>query len=164
MDHDPGVRIGLIQQHSTIDIAENVRRGLDAAMRAADQGAELVVFAELAFTPFYPQSPPTGDVRQLAEPVPGPTTEVFQRFARDRGVVVVLNLFERHEGRTYDCSPVIDADGSLLGRTRMIHAPSNASVTFVANQESIIAGGTPTCSWASAWAGKAPAIRAHHQR
>jgi len=121
MEHDPGVRIGLIQQHSTINVAENLRRGLDAAMRAADQGAELVVFAELAFTPFYPQSPPTGDVRELAEPVPGPTTEVFQRFARDRGVVVVLNLFERHEGRTYDCSPVIDADGSLLGRTRMVH-------------------------------------------
>ena len=115
------MRIALIQQHATVDLAANLRRGLEAAARAADQGAELVAFAELAFTPFYPQTPPSGDVPSLAESVPGPTTEAFQRFAKDRGVVVIINLFERHDGRTYDCSPVIDADGALLGRTRMVH-------------------------------------------
>ena len=53
--------------------------------------------------------------------VPGPTTEAFQEKARELGVVVVLNLFERDGETTYDCSPVIDADGTLLGRTRMVH-------------------------------------------
>jgi N-carbamoylputrescine amidase len=113
--HDRAVRVALIQQHPTADLAANLRRGLDAAARAADQGAGLIAFAELAFTPFYPQTPASSDASALAEPVPGPTTEAFQRFAQDRGVVVVINLFERHAGRTYDCSPVIDADGALLG-------------------------------------------------
>jgi N-carbamoylputrescine amidase len=115
------MRIALVQQHATGDRAENLRRGLDAARRAAAQGANLVAFAELAFSPFYPQTPPSGDVRALAEPVPGPTTEAFAAVAREIGVVCVLNVFERDGEATYDCSPVIDADGRLLGRTRMVH-------------------------------------------
>ena len=115
------MKIALIQQHATDDIDANVRRGLDAVRQAAADGATLVAFAELAFTPFYPQTPPAGDVRALAEMVPGPTTVAFQQLARELGVVIVINLFERDGDRTYDCSPVIDADGSLLGRTRMVH-------------------------------------------
>ena len=115
------MRLSLIQQHATSDLADNVRRGIEAVRRAAGEGAQLVVFPELAFTPFYPQAPPTGDVRALAEPVPGPTTERFQALARDLGLVIVINLFERDGEATYDCSPVIDADGTLLGRTRMVH-------------------------------------------
>jgi len=53
--------------------------------------------------------------------VPGPTTEAFQSLAAELGVVTVLNLFERDGDLCYDCSPVIDADGTLLGRTRMVH-------------------------------------------
>jgi predicted amidohydrolase len=94
---------------------------MDAVRRAAGDGAELVAFPELAFTPFYPQKPASGDVRLLAEPVPGPMVEAFQSLASELGVVIVLNLFERDGDLTYDCSPVIDADGSLLGRTRMVH-------------------------------------------
>lgn len=115
------MKMALVQQPATADLAANLQRGLDATRRAAAAGADLVSFAELAFTPFYPQTPPTGDVRALAEPVPGPTTAAFQALARELGVVIVLNLFERDGDRTYDCSPVIDADGTLLGRTRMVH-------------------------------------------
>jgi N-carbamoylputrescine amidase len=53
--------------------------------------------------------------------VPGPVTEAFQSLANRLGMVVVLNLFEQAGEKTFDCSPVIDADGKLLGRTRMIH-------------------------------------------
>ncbi len=115
------MKIALIQQHATEDVEANRRRGLAAACTAADRGALLVAFAELAFCPFYPQRPAGRDVRRLAEPVPGPTTEMFAAFARERGVVCVLNVFERASERTYDCSPVIDADGRVLGRTRMVH-------------------------------------------
>jgi predicted amidohydrolase len=115
------MRLALIQQHATADVDANRQRGLDAARSAADAGAHLIAFAELAFTPFYPQHPADGDVRALAEPVPGPTTDAFSVFARQRGVVVVLNVFERDGDRTYDCSPVIDGDGTIAGRTRMIH-------------------------------------------
>ncbi len=115
------MKIALVQRAAGADIEQNIVRGLDAARRAAGEGADLVVYPELAFTPFYPQTPPAGDVRALAEAVPGPTTERFQALARELGVVIVINLFERDEDRTYDCSPVIDADGTLLGRTRMVH-------------------------------------------
>jgi N-carbamoylputrescine amidase len=115
------MRIALVQQHATKDKAANVARGLRAFETAARAGAELVCFAELAFEPFYPQNPAGPDVRALAEPIPGPLTDAFAAKARELGAVAVLNLFEGDGERTFDCSPVIDADGTLLGRTRMIH-------------------------------------------
>jgi predicted amidohydrolase len=115
------VKVALVQQHASPDKADNIRRGLDAVDAAATQGADLVMFAELAFERFYPQKPADADPLRLAEPVPGPLTEAFAERARRHGVVIVLNLYERDGARAYDSSPVIDADGRLLGRTRMIH-------------------------------------------
>ena len=115
------MRIALVQQHASLDHADNLQRGVAAVRRAAKGGASLVAFAELAFTRFYPQRPPTGDVRALAETVPGPTTGMFAALARELGVVILVNVFERDGDATYDCSPIIDADGRLLGRTRMVH-------------------------------------------
>jgi beta-ureidopropionase len=115
------VKLALIQQHATSDKADNLRRGLAALEEAARSGAQLAVFAELAFEPFYPQRVASGDVGALAELVPGPTTDAIADAARRLGMVIVFNLFERDGDKTYDCSPVFDADGTLLGRTRMIH-------------------------------------------
>ena len=115
------MKVALIQQRAGHDKHENVRRGLQAVERAASAGAALICFAELAFEPFYPQRPAEGDVARFAEPIPGPTTERFCEKARELGVVIVLNLFERDGDRCYDSSPVIDADGALLGTTRMVH-------------------------------------------
>ncbi len=114
-------RIALVQQRAGADKRANVARGLRALEAAAAGGARLVGFAELAFEPFYPQCRAAPGFADLAEPVPGPTTDAFAAGARELGVVVVLNLFERDGGRCYDTSPVIDADGRLLGRTRMVH-------------------------------------------
>jgi predicted amidohydrolase len=115
------MRIALVQQHATNDKSANVERGLRALEEAAREGASLVCFAELAFEPFHPQRPAATDLTALAETVPGPTVDAFTSAARRLGVVVILNLFERDGARMYDCSPVIDADGRLLGRTRMVH-------------------------------------------
>jgi N-carbamoylputrescine amidase len=115
------MKIALVQQAADHDKLVNVRRGLSAMEEAARAGAELVAFAELAFERFYPQRPAAPSPWRLGEPVPGPTTELFARKARELGVVVVLNLYERDGQRGFDCSPVIDADGTLLGRTRMVH-------------------------------------------
>lgn len=115
------MKIALIQQHASHDKAENIRRGLEAIDAAASRGAGLAVFAELAFERFHPQQPAGADHLRLAEPVPGPLTDAFAERARRHGIVIVLNLYERDGTRAYDCSPVIDADGRLLGRTRMIH-------------------------------------------
>jgi beta-ureidopropionase len=117
------MKIGLVQQHATEDAADNVRRGVEAFGEAARQGARLVAFAELAFLPFLPRIPAERrpGFAGRAQTVPGPLTEEFSALARRHGVVVVLNLFETDGERTFDSSPVIDADGRLLGTTRMVH-------------------------------------------
>lgn len=120
------MKIALVQQRAAFDREANTNKGLESVRRAAADGADLVCFAELAFEPFYPQRRATPETLALAEPIPGPTTEAFAALAKELGVVLVLNLFERAEApdgthRTFDASPVIDADGTLLGVTRMIH-------------------------------------------
>jgi N-carbamoylputrescine amidase len=114
-------RIALVQQRAGADKRANVERGLRALESAAADGAEVICFPELAFEPFYPQRRAEPGWQQLAESVPGPTTEALAARARQLGVVVVFNLFERDGERYYDTSPVIDADGALLGLTRMVH-------------------------------------------
>jgi len=115
------MKIALIQQHAKKDYGENLQRGIEAFHQAAQGGAELIAYAELAFSRFLPQIPATPEFLAKSEPIPGPTTEKFSELAKKYGVVVVLNLFERDGERTYDTSPVIDADGGLLGKTRMFH-------------------------------------------
>jgi len=115
------LKIALIQQAAISDRDVNRARGLRAAERAIEQGAQIICYSELAFDPFYPQEPATPQILTKAEPIPGPTTDLFCKKARDRGVVFVLNLFERDGDKTYDSSPVIDADGTVKGTTRMIH-------------------------------------------
>lgn len=115
------MKISLVQQAAGDDKALNLERGLAAAREAAGSGAQVICFAELAFEPFYPQHPAKPGFESLAEPIPGPVTHRFSELAAELGVVIVLNLFERAGDKTYDSSPVIDADGQLLGVTRMIH-------------------------------------------
>ncbi len=115
------VRIALVQQTAGEDKQANIRRGHAAVAAAAASGANIVCFAELAFDRFYPQRHATPELLANADPIPGPLYDAFAKQAAELGVVIVLNLFERDGERTFDTSPVIDADGSLLGRTRMIH-------------------------------------------
>ncbi|MBL1218039.1 MAG: carbon-nitrogen hydrolase family protein [Planctomycetes bacterium] len=117
-------RIALIQQSASDDRVANRETGLANARRAVEEHhANVIAFAELAFESFYPQKRATPEVLALAEPIPGPTTDRFCALAKELGVVIVLNLFERDGDNTFDSSPVIDADGSILGSTRMFHVP-----------------------------------------
>lgn len=115
------MKIALAQFAASPDVTTNVERSLVRMEQAHKLGARLICFPELAFSRFYPQKPAHGDLAALAETVPGPTTERFQQRARELGMVVVINLYERDGDAFYDTSPVIDADGRLLGCTRMIH-------------------------------------------
>lgn len=115
------MKIALIQQHATRDRAANVARGLAALETAARNGAALACYAELAFEWFYPQLPADASFRDLAEPIDGPTVTAFQQKAKALGIVTIINLYERDGMAAYDSSPVIDADGTLLGVTRMMH-------------------------------------------
>ncbi len=114
--------IALAQLSASENKSENTERCIAAIDRAAGAGADLVVFPELAALRFFPQFRDADWARSAAEPVPGPTTELIQAKAREHGIVVVFNLYESAaDGRFFDSSPVIDADGSLLGVTRMVH-------------------------------------------
>ena len=118
------MKIALVQQHAGGDRQENRTRGLAAVRQAAQNGAQVICFAELGFDLFYPQIPATPESLAKSEPVPGPTTEAFSALAAELGVVIVLNVFEQvggDPGLTFDSSPVIDADGTILGITRMVH-------------------------------------------
>lgn len=111
----------MIQQSASQDRETNAVRGIQALHQAAENGAKVVVFPELAFLRFFPQRKRNDQPAPWAETIPGPTTDRFTGLARDLGVVVVLNLYERYGDRTYDSSPIIDSDGRLLGVTRMVH-------------------------------------------
>lgn len=115
------MKIALIQQAVGPDKKQNLHAGERALRDAVAAGAQLVVFPELAFTLFFPQKPSPTIPEHLAEEIPGPTTERFVQLARELEIVIVLNLFERAGSCYYDSSPVIDADGKLLGVTRMMH-------------------------------------------
>lgn len=115
------MKLALIQQRVTRDRSANLRRGLAALTEAARSGATVAAFPELGFEWFHPQRPAAGDPASLAEPLEGPTVTAIREKARELGMVVVMNFFERAGDRCFDSSPVIDADGSLLGVTRMIH-------------------------------------------
>jgi N-carbamoylputrescine amidase len=116
------VRIALAQLAASPDRAANLARALETMTAAHAAGAELIAFPEVILDPFFPQYPGNDKALALAEPIPGPTTERIAERARELGLVTVFNLYELDEhGRRFDSSPVIDADGRLLGVTRMIH-------------------------------------------
>jgi len=119
------VRIGLIQTSCAPAPSANLKKTLAAAERAASQGAQIVCTQELFRSQYFCQSE---DYRyfELAEPVPGPTTQAFQKLAKRRRVVVIASIFEkRAPGVYHNSAAVIDADGSLLGLYRKMHIPDD---------------------------------------
>lgn len=90
--------------------------------RAATGGAQLIVFPELAIERFFPQHTSDDKARTLAETIPGPMTNQIAARARELSLVTVFNMYEAGgDNRFFDSSPVFDADGTLLGITRMVH-------------------------------------------
>jgi len=116
------LKIALIQQTAGPDRGHNLERALAAMGRAAEGGAQLVAFAELAIDGFFPQRPGDASAAALAEPIPGPTADRIAARAGELGLVTVFNQYELgQDGLRYDSSPVFDATGELLGVTRMLH-------------------------------------------
>jgi N-carbamoylputrescine amidase len=119
------VHVGLIQASCSPDPVANLKKTLAAAGRAADKGAQIICTQELFRSQYFCQ---TEDHRnfELAEPLPGPSTEAFQKLARDRQIVVIASLFEkRAPGLYHNTAAIIDADGSLLGLYRKMHIPDD---------------------------------------
>jgi N-carbamoylputrescine amidase len=119
------VRIGLIQSACAADPEENLSKTLRLAEDAAKAGAQIICTQELFRSRYFCQSEDFGNF-QLAEKIPGPSTDAFCRLAKKKRVVVIASLFERREAGVYhNTAAVIDADGSLLGIYRKMHIPDD---------------------------------------
>ena len=119
------MKIALIQKSRTSDIEHN-RLTLGESIRmAAVKGAQLIVFQELHNSLYFCQTEST-DNFDLAETIPGPSTEYFSELAREFGVVLVLSLFEkRAAGLYHNTAVVIEQDGSIAGKYRKMHIPDD---------------------------------------
>ena len=119
------MKIALIQQSISADIESNKRKLADRIDAAAGEGAELVVLQELHNTPYFCQTESTANF-DLAEPIPGPSTEFYGEAARRNGVVLVTSLFERRAAGLYhNTTVVLERDGSVAGRYRKMHIPDD---------------------------------------
>jgi N-carbamoylputrescine amidase len=117
--------IGLIQDHATADAAANVARAERLIRDAAGRGAQIICLKELFNAPYFCKSQ-QADRFDLAEPIPGPTTEAMSRLARELAVVLVVPMFERQAAGVYrNSAAVIDADGRVLGVYRKMHIPDD---------------------------------------
>ena len=119
------VTLGLLQHACSARPAANLRKTLALAEKAAKRGAQLICTQELHCSQYFCQSEDHANFA-LAEPIPGPSTVAWQKFAKQHGVVVVASLFEkRSAGLYHNTAVIIDADGSLLGIYRKMHIPDD---------------------------------------
>ena len=119
------MKIGFLQLHNTADKKRNILRLAEGVADLARRGAELVVLQELHNTLYFCQEENT-DNFDLAEPIPGPSTNMFGEIARQCGVVIVMSLFERRAAGLYhNTAVVIERDGSIAGKYRKMHIPDD---------------------------------------
>jgi N-carbamoylputrescine amidase len=119
--------VGLIQSACTTDPEENLRRGAAWVEEAASAGADLICLPELFRSQYFCQREDAACF-DLAEPVPGPTTEALGKIAKDKKVVVIAPLFERRAPGVYhNSAAVIDAGGEVVGLYRKMHIPDDPS-------------------------------------
>ena len=117
--------IGIVQDHADADVQSNVTRAQRLMREAADRGAQIVCLKEL-FNSLYFCKSQQCDRFELAETIPGPTTDLIQATAQELGVVVIAPIFEREAAGVYrNSAAIIDADGSLLGVYRKMHIPDD---------------------------------------
>ncbi len=119
------MRVAVIQQQNTADLDANLARSMDKIREAAAQGAQLVMLQELHRSLYFCQSEDTA-MFDLAETVPGPSTDALGALARELQVVIVASLFEkRATGLYHNTAVVLESDGHLAGLYRKMHIPDD---------------------------------------
>lgn len=119
------MKIGIIQQANTPDIQKNIAGLKDKIRKVADEGAQLIVLQELHNSLYFCQVEDT-NIFDLAETIPGPSTDDFGTLAKELGVVIVLSLFERRApGLYHNTAVVIEKDGTIAGKYRKMHIPDD---------------------------------------
>jgi len=117
--------VGIIQDSASLDAVATVAAAEERVREAARRGAQIICLKELFNAPYYCKSQ-KAERFDLAEPIPGPTTDRMQRVAKELGVVLIVPIFERQAAGVYRNSAVIiDADGAMLGIYRKMHIPDD---------------------------------------
>ena len=119
------IKIGLLQQHNTADCSDNMHRLAEGIAQLAQQGAQLIVLQELHNALYFCQVESV-DNFDLAEPIPGPSTDFYGKLAKQYGVVIVTSLFEkRAPGLYHNTAVVMEKDGTIAGKYRKMHIPDD---------------------------------------
>ncbi|MBQ2123361.1 MAG: carbon-nitrogen hydrolase [Bacteroidaceae bacterium] len=119
------MKVGIIQQSCTANVHDNMQKLAANIADVAAQGAELVVLQELHNSLYFCQVEAT-DNCDLAEPIPGPSTEFYGAIARKHNIVLVTSLFERRApGLYHNTAVVFEKDGSIAGKYRKMHIPDD---------------------------------------
>lgn len=119
------LKIGFLQQHNTADVRGNILRLAEGIADLARRGASLIVLQELHNSLYFCQVEDVNNF-DLAEPIPGPSTQMFGELARQYGVVIVTSLFERRApGLYHNTAVVIERDGTIAGIYRKMHIPDD---------------------------------------
>jgi N-carbamoylputrescine amidase len=119
------LKVALVQQHGSNNRDNNLAHSITGIREAAQQGAKLVLLQELHTSLYFCQSEDTNQF-DLAEPIPGPSTQQLSDVARQLQVVIVASLFERRaSGLYHNTAAVLDSDGSLAGIYRKMHIPDD---------------------------------------
>lgn len=119
------MKIGLVQQSCTADREANVEKSIAGIRRCVEQGAKLVVLQELHTSLYFCdiEDPANFD---LAETIPGKSTEIFGALAKELGIVIVTSLFEkRAPGLYHNTAVVLESDGTIAGKYRKMHIPDD---------------------------------------
>lgn len=119
------MKTGIIQQHNTANITDNRNRLANSIASLAKQGAELIILQELHNSLYFCQVESV-DNFDLAEPIPGPSTEFYGQLSKKLGIVIVTSLFERRApGLYHNTAVVLERDGSIAGIYRKMHIPDD---------------------------------------
>ena len=119
------LKVGIVQQTCSVDVEANKQKLAANIATVAAQGAQLVVLQELHNSLYFCQVENT-DNFDLAEPIPGPSTDFYGQLAREHGIVLVTSLFERRAAGLYHNTAVVfEKDGSIAGKYRKMHIPDD---------------------------------------
>jgi len=117
--------VGLLQRKCSTDPAANFARTVEAIREAAKRGGQIICLEELFRSQYFCREE-NAECFDLAEAIPGPTTEALSKLARELGVVIVASIFERRAAGLYhNTAAILDADGALLGLYRKMHIPDD---------------------------------------
>ena len=125
MTKQTNIKVAAIQHGNSDDVAQNTERTIEGIKQAAQSGAQLVVLQELHRSLYFCQVEDTNNF-DLAESIPGDSTDLYSKLADELNIVIVTSLFEkRAAGLYHNTAVVFDSDGSIAGKYRKMHIPDD---------------------------------------